>query len=58
MKLLTPQRLTSPQGTFQVTPGVALLGTGPIATLFIQRLGIITRRAPAAWVTSAASCVN
>src|SRR5258708_37503698 len=51
------ERVAGPQGTVQVTPAVALLGFALVATLLIQRLGIIVRAASStilrqqAWVT-------
>src|SRR6266852_344499 len=51
------ERVAGPQGTVQVTPTAALLGFALVATLLVQRLGIIVRDASStvlrqqAWVT-------
>ncbi len=51
------ENITGPNGTVQVTPQVTLLGFALVATLLVQRLGIIVRDASStilrqqAWVT-------
>ncbi len=51
------EQVSGPNGTVQVTPSVALLGFALVATLLIQRLGIIVRDSSStilrqqAWVT-------